>query len=64
VMIQAVKSIPVLAMALETRGIGRKNARSSFWELKKGRAFRLDLLAAALISALLLAVVIFPIFVF
>lgn len=61
VMIQAVKGIPVLAMALETRGIGRKNRRTSFQDLKTGRAFLLDLLAsAAAIAALALAVLLFP----
>jgi len=61
VMIQAVKGIPVLAMALETRGIGRKNVRSSFYELKSGRAFLTDLLASSLlIAGLALMVVLFP----
>ena len=61
VMIQAVKGIPILAMALETRGIGRENARSSFSELKKGRLFLLDLLAAAALSVtLVLAALLFP----
>jgi energy-coupling factor transport system permease protein len=61
VMIQAVKGIPVLAMALETRGIGRKNARSSFRELKTGLSFFLDtLIAALLIAGLIMAAVIFP----
>jgi energy-coupling factor transport system permease protein len=35
-LIEAVKGIPVLAMALESRGFGRRNQRTVYAELKKG----------------------------
>jgi energy-coupling factor transport system permease protein len=54
VLIQAVKGIPVLAMVLESRGFGRSNPRSSFAELKRGRALAVDLAIAAAVSALFL----------
>jgi energy-coupling factor transport system permease protein len=60
VLIQAVKSIPVLAMVLESRGFGRSNRRSSFLELKKGRRLLADLALAAAISAAFLAAAFFP----
>jgi energy-coupling factor transport system permease protein len=39
-LIEAVKGIPVLAMALESRGFGKRTPRTSFAELSKGRVFR------------------------
>jgi energy-coupling factor transport system permease protein len=54
VLIEAVKGIPVLAMALESRGFGRRNPRTSYAELKKGRALVGDILALAAASAALL----------
>jgi energy-coupling factor transport system permease protein len=42
-LIEAVKGIPLLAMALESRGFGRRNARSVYAELKKGRPLVLDM---------------------
>ncbi len=54
VLIEAVKGIPVLAMALESRGFGRSNARTAYAELKKGRALARDMLVFAAASAALL----------
>ena len=42
-LIEAVKGIPVLAMALESRGFGRRNPRTVYAELKKGRPLVLDM---------------------
>ncbi len=38
-LIEAVKGIPVLAMALESRGFGKRTPRTSFAELRSGRQF-------------------------
>ena len=54
VLIESVKSIPVLAMALESRGFGRRNARTTFAELKSGRPFARDMLVFAAAAAALL----------
>jgi len=54
VLIEAVKGIPVLAMALESRGFGRRNPRTSYAELKRGRALAADMLVLAAASAALL----------
>jgi energy-coupling factor transport system permease protein len=54
VLIEAVKGIPVLAMALEGRGFGRSNPRTSYAELKKGRALIGDMLVLVAASAALL----------
>ncbi len=54
VLIEAVKGIPVLAMALESRGFGRRNPRTSFAELRRGRALVPDLLVLAGITLVLL----------
>jgi energy-coupling factor transport system permease protein len=54
VLIEAVKGIPVLAMALESRGFGRRNPRTSYAELKKGRALLGDMLVLAAAAAALL----------
>jgi energy-coupling factor transport system permease protein len=59
VLIEAVKGIPVLAMVLESRGFGRKNKRTSFVELKKGRRLLPDFLACIAVAA----VFVFPAFV-
>ena len=55
VLIQAVKGIPALAMALECRGFGRRTPRTSLVSLKKGRGFAGDLLVCAAVTVLLLA---------
>jgi len=54
VMIEAVKGIPVLAMALESRGFGRKNPRTSFSGLKEGPRLVLDAAFLAAAAAVLL----------
>jgi energy-coupling factor transporter transmembrane protein EcfT len=51
-MIHAIKGIPSLAMALESRGFGRENRRGSFRELPRISQILIQLplfLAAALI---------------
>jgi energy-coupling factor transport system permease protein len=60
VLIQAVKGMPVLAMVLESRGFGRVNPRTSFVELKKGRALSVDLAVSAVVSAVFLGTALFP----
>jgi energy-coupling factor transport system permease protein len=55
VFIEAVKGIPVLAMALESRGFGRKNPRTEFLRLKSGSALVKDMLACAGVAVLLVA---------
>lgn len=61
VLIVSVRRIPTLAMALECRGIGRKNARTSYHTLKSGGAFLRDgAIAAAGIAVLVVSVVLFP----
>lgn len=59
VLIQAVKGIPLLAMALESRGLGRKNPRTSLLELKSSSGFRRDLAAGLFILLLVLAPLLF-----
>lgn len=54
VLIEAVKGIPLLAMALESRGFGRRNPRTSLAELKRGRTLAADVLVLAAASAALL----------
>ncbi len=51
VLIEAVKGIPLLAMALECRGFGRRNPRTSLAELKSGRKIIGDVLVLAAASA-------------
>jgi energy-coupling factor transporter transmembrane protein EcfT len=53
-MIEALKSIPALAMALESRGFGRRNARTSLAGLKSGSALLPDALGLAAAAAALL----------
>jgi energy-coupling factor transport system permease protein len=55
VLIQAVKGIPALAMALECRGFGRKTPRTSLVSLKKGRDLAVDMLVCAAAAALLVS---------
>ena len=54
VLIESVKAIPLLAMALEGRGFGRRSARTSFAALKSASALAPDLLALAAAAAVLL----------
>jgi energy-coupling factor transport system permease protein len=53
VVIQAIRSIPSLAMALETRGFGRGGRRTEYRILPMGLGFGLSLAAAVLLTALL-----------
>ncbi len=59
VLIQAVRGMPTLAMALECRGFGRAGRRTTFGELKGGRALVLDFCIAAALAAALLSPVVF-----
>jgi energy-coupling factor transport system permease protein len=54
VMIEAVKGIPLLAMALESRGFGRRNPRTSLSRLRKGANLLPDALVLAGVAAALL----------
>ncbi len=60
VLIQAVKAIPALAMALEGRGLGRAGPRTTLVDLGPTRRFLLHLLAAAAVVALVAAPVACP----
>jgi energy-coupling factor transport system permease protein len=53
VMIQSIRTIPILAMALETRGFGRANARTSFLALKPGRSLFIDLIVTVTLILLI-----------
>ncbi len=52
VVIHAVRSIPSLAMALETRGLGRQGKRTAFRELPGGRGLALSLAVTLVLCAL------------
>lgn len=54
VLIESVKAIPALAMALECRGFGRRNARTSYAGLRSGSTLLPDALALAAAAAGLL----------
>jgi energy-coupling factor transport system permease protein len=54
VLIQAVRGMPVLAMALEGRGFGRKGRRTTYGELKRGSGLAVDMCIAAAVAAVLL----------
>lgn len=61
VLILSVRRIPVLAMALETRGVGRSNRRSTYRELPTGRSLTVSVLIGAGVEALLfLTALMFP----
>jgi energy-coupling factor transport system permease protein len=61
VLILSVRRIPTLAMALECRGVGRKNRRSSFNSLKTGASIIRDGMITALITAaVVVSLVLFP----
>ena len=55
VLIQAVKGIPALAMALESRGFGRSGRRTSYAELRAGRQVLGDALVGICAAAFFLA---------
>ncbi len=54
VLIQSAKGITVLAMALETRGLGRKNRRTSLLNLKSGSDLVFDFIYAGILITLLI----------
>ena len=54
VLIYAIKGIPMLSMALESRGMGRKNPRADYIQLKQGSSLLFDFLATLLVLCLLL----------
>ena len=54
-LIEAVKGIPVLAMALESRGFGRRNRRTVYAELKKGRRLVADMAVCLVLSLLFIS---------
>jgi len=61
VLILSVRRIPVLAMVLESRGVGRANRRSTYHPLPSGRAFVCSAALGLGVEALLLAtVLLFP----
>ncbi|HTP59222.1 MAG TPA: energy-coupling factor transporter transmembrane component T [Spirochaetia bacterium] len=55
VLIQAVKGIPALAVALECRGFGRRAPRTSLLALKTGKGFAGDLIVCLIAAILLVA---------
>jgi energy-coupling factor transport system permease protein len=55
VLIEAVKGIPVLAMALESRGFGRETPRTSYAVLPPGNRLTADLAIVLVVSAILIA---------
>jgi energy-coupling factor transport system permease protein len=60
VMVKAVKSIPALAMALESRGLGRAGRRTSLVALPPARRFALHAAAVAGICAAILLALLLP----
>ena len=58
VLIESVKAIPLLAMALESRGFGRSNPRTSYAGLRQGMSLVPD--ALALVAAIV--VLFWPVF--
>jgi energy-coupling factor transporter transmembrane protein EcfT len=54
-LVQAVRGMPALAMALECRGFGRAGKRTTFGELKSGRGLALDFCIAAATAAALIS---------
>jgi energy-coupling factor transport system permease protein len=61
VLILSVRRIPTLAMALECRGVGRKNRRTAFHSLKSGNvALRDGAIAAAGVALLSASALLFP----
>jgi len=60
VIVLSVRRIPTLAMALECRGIGRKNRRGSYRSLKSGRSLLFDgAIALVVVAALAGSIVLF-----
>ncbi len=59
VLIYAIKGVPLLSMALESRGVGRRNPRTMYVQLKQGRPLMVDFC----ICLLVLCVLLFPVFI-
>ena len=55
VLIQSVKSIPNLAMALETRGVGRKNSPGEMKKMRTARELAKELILSFLIISIMLS---------
>lgn len=55
ILIEAIKGIPALAMALESRGFGRKTLRTSYAVLPPGNRFAVDIVIVLAVSAILIA---------
>jgi energy-coupling factor transporter transmembrane protein EcfT len=51
ILIEAIKGIPSLAMALESRGFGKKTPRTSYAVLPAANRFAADLAIALAVSA-------------
>ena len=58
VLIYAIKGIPMLSMALESRGVGRRNPRTIYVQLKRGMSLTVDFSIALIVICALL----FPVF--
>ncbi len=60
VMVKAVKTIPALAMALESRGLGRPGPRTSLVSLGPSRQFALHAAVVAVVTAAVLLALLLP----
>ncbi len=60
VMVKAVKTIPALAMALESRGLGRTGRRTSLVALPSTRRFLLHAAAVVVVCAAILLLLLLP----
>ncbi len=63
ILINAVKSIPALAMTLESRGFGRANRRTEYAALEGGWKAALHIACAFLCSAALFIPLLFPVYI-
>jgi len=55
VLIYAIKGVPMLSMALESRGVGRKNPRTMYVKLKQGHSLTVDFFICLLVLCILLS---------
>ena len=60
VLIYAIKGVPMLSMALESRGVDRKNPRTMYIQLKQGRS----LMVSFFICLLVLCILLSPVFIY
>jgi energy-coupling factor transport system permease protein len=60
VMVKAVKTIPALAMALESRGLGRAGHRTSFVALPPARKFAIHAAVVAVVCVSILLLLLLP----